>query len=223
MSELIHYDEQIKDFIIPDHPLAVRQDEKKKSVTIHRSTGNLTPEGVFKNWKALGIRMHFAVDGKGVPAQFARVDQNCLAVINNLGNIESIHVEMATSTDEPDFEVSAETLKATARLIGWLFVYVIDDHPTRDNLFRHDFWYPVNCPGPFIDRIFIVFVEEVQGWYAYFRNQQKHPIPIEIDAPTNESVLQIRAIQKALGLGVTGEWNEETDQSVLELRRKYRR
>jgi hypothetical protein len=226
MTEIINYDKPVKNLIdkMNDTNWVTHNKVRKTSVTLHASGGNLTHEGILNAWRSRGVSMQFAVNGQGLVAQYIVVDEVAWALMDNIvGNQTSIQIEMANQTLAPKWEFSDPTLKATARLVGWLFVYVIDDHPSRDNVLRHDYWSPVRCPGPHMDEVFDVFVEEVQGWYIFFRNQQKEPTTLTVNTFTPESVEIIKNIQLALGVDVNGRWDHNTDQAVLEFRRKHLR
>lgn len=197
---------------------------KKKSVTLHGNEANLTHEGALSAWRSRGISMHFDVDILGRIAQGVVANEYAWAVGDNVGNEESIHIDMANKTLAPKWEFSESTMRSTTRLIGWLFAYIIDDHPSRNNVLTHDHWSDINCPGPYFESIFDSFLTEAQGWYESFRYDQKTPTPkFNVRTDTPEDVKQITAIQEILGIDSTGEWNSETDQAILEFRRKHLR
>jgi N-acetyl-anhydromuramyl-L-alanine amidase AmpD len=222
----IHYDSEIIDLIdeVDRTGKVTHKQNVKKSVTLHGNAGNLTHEGAISAWRSRGISMHFDIDVVGALAQGVIVNEYAWAVGNNVGNEESIHIDMANRTLAPHWEFSDATLRAAARLIGWLFVYVIDEHPSRDNILTHDHWLPsAHCPGPFIEAIFDEFLTEVQGWYENFRSEQKTPATFDVRTETPDDVEQIKSIQKIFGIDLTGEWDSDTDQAVLEFRRKHLR
>src|SRR3982750_3202316 len=176
MTATIRYDQPIKNLIAElnaDGKVAHTK-HKKSSVTFHGSAdGNLTHEDVLSVWRSRGISMQFAIDISGDVAQYVVADEYACSVGENAGNEDSIHIELVMRDRGDVLDISDETLKSAARLTGWLFVHVIDEHPAVYNAFTHDHWASVSCPGPFLDDIFSMFLEEIQGWYVYYREQQR--------------------------------------------------
>lgn len=225
MVETIKYDLPIRNLIEDVNAAGhvTHKKCKKTSVTLHGNGANLTLEGAVSTWRSRGVSAQFDIDISGNIAQGVVVDEYSWSVGPHVGNETSIHIDLANRTGSPRFEFTEVTLRAAARLIGWLFVHVIDDHPSRDNVLMHDYWSRVNCPGPFLVSIFDEFLGEIQGWYENYRAEQRVPVTFDQRTETTEVVEQINGIQKLLGIDVTGEWDVETDQAMLEFRRKHLR
>lgn len=211
----IRYDTKVQDFISALNLTenVTHNSYKKTSVTFH-GTGDFSHEYVLDEWASRKISMHFMVDVAGEIAQYVKADEYAWAVGNHRGNEESIHIELALVSGK----VSDTTLKSAARLAGWLFVHVIDDHPARDTVFTHEHWSQVACLGSF--DVYNLFLEEIQGWYIYFRNQQKAPTTFEVVDLSKETIEQIKKIQDIFGMDQTGAWDADMDRIVLEFRRK---
>ena len=150
---------------------------KKTSVTFHHNGGRLSHQGVLNVWKTRPASAHFDVDAYGAVAQYAEVHEYAWATGNTRGNQTSISIEMCNKTLAPAWEVSETTWKSAARLAGWLFVHVIGQAPTRDNVLFHHNWLATECAGPWMDKVYSQLLAEVQSSYNSFKGGKTPPSP----------------------------------------------
>lgn len=225
---VIHYDKQVKDYIdrlsATGHVYHTKY--KKKSVTFHHNAGHLSFEDVLRTWTFNKASAHFDIDGGGDVAQFVDVHEYAWAVGNTEGNKETISLEMCNKSGAPEWEVSEVTWKSAARLAGWLFVHVIEEAPTHENVLLHDHWSATACPGPFVHSIYNDILAEVKHWYKHFHDaQQQKEADQSTESPQPEHISKseqiIRSIQKLLDLRVDGKWGPKTDAAVLSFRKNH--
>lgn len=208
---IIHYDKPVEDLIrqLSATGHVTHSKHKKKSVTFHHNAGkNLSHEEVLHIWTSRPASAHFDVDMHGLIAQYVEADEYAWAVGNTVGNEETISIELTNSTDGPKWEVADVTWEEGARLAGWLFAYVIEEAPSKSNVFPHHHWSSTSCPGPYLDSIFDKIVAAVQASYEYFT--QHHPTPAPV--PT------VAQLQQQLKVDVDGKWGKVTDARALLLR-----
>lgn len=227
----IHYDRPVKDLIdeLSETGHVYHTKYRKKSVTFHHNAGNLTFDDVLRTWTFNKASAHFDVNGSAAVAQYVEVHEYAWAVGNTEGNQETISIEMANKTGAPHWEVDEITWKEAARLAAWLFVHVIEEEPTNENVLLHKHWSATACPGPYIQSIYHKLLAEVQKHYKEFsknkhRDDNKksnddspHPEPSAIEK-------KIMHIQEAVGLTgkqIDGKWGPITDSAVLAFRKKH--
>jgi len=173
----IAYDRPVKDLIAQlnatGHVTHVAY--KKTSVTLHHNGARLSHEGVLSVWKVRPASAQFDSDAVGAIAQYVKVPEYAWACGNTLGNMRSIHIEMANSGLAPNWTVADATWKSAARLAGWLFAKVIGARPNSGNFFVHHHWYTTACAGPYIDKMFTQALTEAQKSYDFFKGI--HPAP----------------------------------------------
>lgn len=203
MTVTINYDQAVKDLIDElnrtSHVTHVAY--RKTSVTLHHNAGRLSHEGVLNVWRTRPASAHFDVDRYGRIAQYVKVNEYAWAAGNREGNMRSIHIEMANSSLAPTWAVADVTWKAAARLAGWLFARVIGARPTRDNFFYHSHWTATACAGPFMDRLYVQVLEEVQRNYDRF----KRPAPVT-STPPKKTIAQIASEV------IDGKWGNGVDR-----------
>lgn len=182
----IAYDQSIEDLIagLDDTGHITHSKWKKTSVTFHHNGGRLSHQGVLNVWKTRPASAHFDVDAYGAVAQYAEVHTYAWATGNTRGNQTSISIEMCNKTLAPDWEVSETTWKAAARLAGWLFVHVIGEAPTRDNVLFHHDWLATACAGPSMDKVYSDLLAEVQSAYNAFKGGST---PVSPKAPSGSA------------------------------------
>lgn len=172
MTETIKYDWHVENLIagLNETGHVTHTKYKKKSVTLHHNGGvNVSHQGILNIWKTRPASAHFDIDGNGHAAQYAEVHEYAWAVANTKGNQESISIEMANSTAAPHWEVSEITWRHAARLAAWLFVHVIGEKPSKENLFYHHHWYATDCAGPYMDKIYDDVLALTQHHYVEFK------------------------------------------------------
>jgi hypothetical protein len=162
----INYDQPIEDLVnaLSATGHVTHQSFKKTSVTFHHNGGVANTHGdVLNTWRTREASAHFDVDVHGAIAQYVDVHEYAWATGNTDGNEESISIEMADAN--PSWEIAEATWKSAARLAAWLFVHVIGERPSADNIFPHQHWVSTDCPGPWVMSHFSQIVEEVQVQY----------------------------------------------------------
>jgi peptidoglycan hydrolase-like protein with peptidoglycan-binding domain len=165
---------------------------KKTSVTIHHNAGIMTHEDILRAWVVRPSSAHFDVDGAGSVAQYVKVDEYAWAVGNTEGNQFSISIEMCNSTLSPDWQVSATTWQAAARLAGWLFAFEIGARPDSNNFFQHDHWSATGCPGPYIASIWGQVMAAAQAAYdSFVGHSSPTPAPTPTPVSPPSSVLSL--------------------------------
>lgn len=142
---------------------------KKKSVTFHHNGAHLTRRGVLNVWKTRPASAHFDSDMHGRLAQYVKANEYAWATGSTEGNIETISIEMCNEVIGHDWKVAEVTWHAAARLGGFLFARVIEDHPNRNNVFFHHHWKATSCAGPYMDKHYEELLERVQESYAHFK------------------------------------------------------
>lgn len=141
---------------------------RKTSVTFHHNGGRLSLQGCLDVWTYREASAHFQSDGDGNLGQYVRVNEYAWAAGNTQGNIESIHIEMANATLDPEWRVGDVTWQSAARLAGWLFARVIGAAPTRDTVHVHHDWKSTACAGPYIDQVREQLFQAVLAAYNAF-------------------------------------------------------
>lgn len=224
----INYDKPIKDLIdeLDKTGHVTHTKYKKTSVTLHHNGGRLSHEGVLSVWKTRPASAHFDVDANARIAQYVRAHEYAWACGNTEGNMRSIHIEMANKTVAPDWEVGEDTWHEAARLTGWLFAHVIEDHPrpSRQNFFVHHHWLNTTCAGPDVDKLFGKILEQAVVWYEHFMSKKPKVETPKNTEPTDKENIQL--IQTAVGLRgnqIDGVWGPDTDTAVLTFRKKHLR
>jgi len=183
---LIAYDKPVSDFIARLNATkhVTHKTYKKTSVTLHHNAGRLSHEGVLKVWEIRPASAHFDADGVGGIAQYVNVNEYAWAAGNTVGNMTSIHIEMANCALAPSWAVAEATWKSAARLTGWLFAKVIGERPSSDNFFMHSHWSSTACAGPYIKSIWSLILTAAQNAYDSFKGQKVHP-PTPTPKPTS--------------------------------------
>lgn len=193
MTKVINYDHSVKNLIdeLSATGHVTHRSYKKTSVTLHHNAGRLSHEGVLNVWKVRPASAHFDSDTRGEIAQYVKVNEYAWAAGNTVGNMESIHIEMANAATGGDWPVSEVTWKAAARLAGWLFAKVIGTRPTRNNLHYHHHWASTACAGPYMDTVYEQVLDAAQKSYDYFKGVA--PRPARPDRGPRKSNTQIAA------------------------------
>ena len=173
----IAYDLPVKDLIeqLSETGHVTHIAYRKTSVTLHHNGGRLSHEGVLNVWKTREASALFDSDAIGAIAKYVKVNEYAWSCGNTVGNMSSIHIEMANSTLGPNWGVASATWKSATRLAGWLFAKVIGERPNFGNFFMHSHWYQTECAGPFVRSIWNQIMAEAQKSYDYFKGT--HPRP----------------------------------------------
>lgn len=178
MTPTIHYDRHVKNLIdqLSKTGHVTHTKWPKKSVTFHHNGAKLSHEGVLKTWRTRPASAHFDIDAEGEVAQYVVADEYAWAVGNTKGNEETISIELANLTLAPKWEVAEVTLESGARLAGWLFANVVENHPapSKHNVFPHRHWLATACPGPFVMNHFHKLIEDTHKFYEFFMEKKRH-------------------------------------------------
>ncbi|MGJ5803789.1 peptidoglycan-binding protein [Streptomyces europaeiscabiei] len=177
MTATIAYDRTVSNFIdkLSATGHVTHKSYKKTSVTLHHNAGRHSHQGVLDLWKTRPTSAHFDVDAVGAVAQYVKVNEYAWAVGNTVGNQRTISIEMANATLAPAWTVAETTWKNAARLAGWLFVKVIGERPSKNNLFYHHHWSATECAGPHMDNLYDKVLAAAQDAYDHFKDA--HPVP----------------------------------------------
>lgn len=183
---LIAYDKPISDFIARLNATkhVTHKTYRKTSVTLHHNAGRLSHDGVLNVWQIRPASAHFDVDGVGALAQYVNVNEYAWSAGNTIGNMTSIHIEMANCALAPSWAVAEVTWKSAARLTGWLFAKVIGVRPTSDIFFMHSHWSATACAGPYIKSIWSLILVAAQNAYDLFKGQGV-PTPTPVKKPVS--------------------------------------
>ena len=206
---------------------------RKTSVTFHHNGGaHNTHEDVLRTWTTREASAQFDVDESGAIAQYVGVDQYAWAVGNTEGNESSVSIEQANSTGSPTYEVAEATWQNACRLAGWLFVHVIGEAPTTENVFPHQHWSSTDCPGPWVMSHFGLYVQETQKNYEIFKSGgSPSPSPTPTPASNNEDLAEdgelgpktISRWQEVMGTPVDGKISIPSSMLVAEVQRQLNR
>jgi len=193
---LIAYDRPVSDFIarLNSTKHVTHKTYRKTSVTLHHNAGRLSHEGVLNVWQIRPASAHFDADGVGDIAQYVNVNEYAWSAGNTIGNMTSIHIEMANCALAPSWAVAEVTWKSAARLTGWLFAKVIGVRPSSDNFFMHSHWSATACAGPYIKSIWSLILVAAQNAYDIFKGQGvSTPTPVKkpISIPVSNRPPQI--------------------------------
>lgn len=150
---------------------------RKTMVTIHHNGGRLSHEGVLNVWKTRPASAHFDVDGAGEVAQYVEMNEYAWSTGSTNGNQQSISIEMCNAETGGQWPVSEVTWRSAARLTGWLFAKVIGERPSTSNVVPHHHWKPTTCAGPYMDSVFVSFIEVAQQAYDFFHGGGSSPTP----------------------------------------------
>lgn len=206
MTTTIAYDRPVKNLIagLDATKHVTHTAYRKTSVTFHHNGGRLSHEGCLEVWKTRPASAHFDVDGIGDLAQYVRVNEYAWAAGNTQGNKESVHIEMANATLDPDYVIADATWKSAARLGGWIFARVIGEAPTRETVHVHHDWKSTLCAGRFIDNIREQLFQEVLAAY----NQFTGSAPSSPPAPTPQK----KSISDIAREVIDGQWGNGDDR-----------
>lgn len=185
----ISYDKPIVDLVdaLSATGHVTHQVFSKTGVTFHHNGGvRASHQDVLNTWKTRKASAHFDVDADGRIAQYVKYDEFAWSTGDEVGNEDTISIEMADISGDPKWEVSANTMNEACRLAAWLFVHVIGAPPSAANVFMHKHWTSTDCPGPFIDNNFHNIILETQKQYDIFRGATPRP-PVD----TRKSINQI--------------------------------
>jgi hypothetical protein len=202
----ISYDKPISDFIdeLSATGHVTHTPYKKTSVTLHHNGGvNVSHQEILNTWKTRPASAHFDVDTNGNVAQYVKVDEYAWAVGDNYGNQSTISIEQADSTGAPGWVVSETTWKASARLAAWLFIHVIQEPPSSDNVFPHQHWSSTDCPGPWVLTNWITILNEIKYQYNILRGLTPGPVPSP-PSPASNSLL----VDGQLGTKTIWRWQQ---------------
>lgn len=174
----INYDQPVEDLIaaLSATGHVTHESFTKTSVTIHHNGGVAdSHEDVLNTWKTREASAHFDVDVHGNVAQYVDVHEYAWATGNTQGNESSISIETADAAGAPSWGTSDATWKSAARLGAWLFVHVIGQRPSSDNVFPHQHWVSTDCPGPWIMSHFSEILAEMQQQYDAMKGTPSAP------------------------------------------------
>lgn len=174
----INYDQPVEDLVaaLSATGHVTHQSFTKTSVTIHHNGGVAnTHQNVLNTWKSREASAHFDVDVYGAVAQYVDVHEYAWATGNTQGNESSISIETADAVGAPSWGTSDVTWKSAARLGAWLFVHVIGQRPSSENVFPHQHWVATDCPGPWIMSHFAEILVEMQEQYDAMKGTPSAP------------------------------------------------
>lgn len=177
---------------------------RKTSVTFHHNGGRLSHEGVLDVWKTRPASAQFDVDGQGALAQYVGVNMYAWATGNTQGNKESISIELANATLDPDWLVAEVTWREGARLCGWLHARVLGVRPSRATVKIHSDWKATLCAGPHIRSILDTLIAEAQAAYDYFVGGGPAPAPVPVPAGQGD----ITSVARRVIAGLWGNGDE---------------
>jgi len=218
----IAYDRPVKDLVaqLSATGHVTHTAYRKTSVTLHHNGARLSHEGVLAVWQTRQASAQFDSDVAGAIAQFVRVNEYAWACGNTIGNMSSIHIEMANSGLAPNWTVAEATWKSAARLAGWLFAKVIGERPSSSNFFVHKHWFATACAGPYVDKVFAQALVEAQKSYDFFKGTHPNPVPkppapapVPTPKPTR-NIAQTVAIQRACHVTPDGKWGSRTQTAA---------
>lgn len=207
----INYDRHITDLVdaLSRTGHVTHNKYKKKSITFHHNGGlRFSHQTILNIWRTRPASAHFDVDADAKLAQYVNALEYAWAVGNTEGNVETISIEMANISVAPHWAVDEDTLRAAARLAGWLFAHVIKARPTRNNVFVHKHWSQTSCAGPFVDANFDRLLRMTQTFYFHFT-----------DAP---NLTKVQRIQIALEVDADNKWGAFTDSRAMTMRNASR-
>lgn len=208
----IAYDKPIQNFIagLDATGHVTNTAYRKTSVTFHHNGGRLSLQGCLDVWKTREASAHFDVDGQGNIGQYAGVNMYAWHAGNTQGNKESIGIEMADATLDPDWTIATVTWTEAARLAGWLFARVIGAAPTRETVHVHHDWKSTMCAGPFIDKIREQLFQAVLDNYRQFAGSAGAPPSTPTSpAPSTGSLLPLDQVARQV---IAGSWGNGDDR-----------